>query len=70
MEPAVDFSAATWRKSSRSSASGPDCVEIAFAQVNTGIRDSKNPASDVLAFGVDGWGRFLGATKGGAFDPR
>jgi hypothetical protein len=68
VEPAVDFPSATWRKSSRSSASGPDCVEIAFVQVGTGVRDSKNPALDILAFGADGWGRFLGATKDGAFD--
>lgn len=68
MEPVVDFSAATWRKSSRSSASGPDCVEIAFVEVGAGVRDSKNPAAAVLSFGADGWDRFLGATKDGEFD--
>ncbi|WNV89629.1 DUF397 domain-containing protein [Umezawaea sp. Da 62-37] len=68
MEPEVDFTNATWRKSSRSSASGPDCVEIALVPVGAGVRDSKNPAGPVLGFEGAAWGRFLGATKLGGFD--
>ncbi|MEO6086644.1 MAG: DUF397 domain-containing protein [Umezawaea sp.] len=68
MEPVTDFSRATWRKSSRSSAGGPDCVEIAFVPVGAGVRDSKNPAGPLLGFAGPAWSRFLGTTKHGGFD--
>jgi len=32
-----------WRKSSASSEPSGDCVEVAFAQVEAAVRDSKNP---------------------------
>jgi Domain of unknown function (DUF397) len=69
VEPETELSGATWRKSSRSSASGPDCVEIALVPVGAGVRDSKNPSGPVLGFDGAAWGRFLGATKHGGFDP-
>jgi hypothetical protein len=37
----TDFSAATWRKATRSNGSGGECVEIAFADEKVGVRDSK-----------------------------
>ena len=68
MEPVTDFSRATWRKSSRSSAGGPDCVEIAVVPVGAGVRDSKNPSGPVLGFDGPAWNSFLGMTKHGGFD--
>jgi hypothetical protein len=38
-----DLNGAVWRKSSRSSGQGGNCVEVAFVSNVTAIRDSKNP---------------------------
>jgi hypothetical protein len=45
----------TWRKSSFSSASDDNCVEVAFAVTGTAVRDSKNPNGPVLTIGTRGW---------------
>ncbi|NUT48915.1 MAG: DUF397 domain-containing protein [Saccharothrix sp.] len=59
-----------WRRSTRSSASGPECVEIALDADRAGVRDSKNRTGGELGFGFPQWSRFVGAVKSGAFDPR
>ncbi|MGM1057700.1 DUF397 domain-containing protein [Saccharothrix sp. Mg75] len=59
-----------WRKSTRSSAGGPECVEIALDTARAGVRDSKNRAGGELDFGSAQWSRFLGSAKAGALDPR
>ncbi|HUQ55445.1 DUF397 domain-containing protein [Lentzea sp.] len=56
-----------WRKSSRSSASGPDCVEIALVGPGAAVRDSKNAEGARLRFGDGGWETFLAAAKTGSF---
>ena len=56
-----------WRKSSRSSASGPDCVEIALVSSGAAVRDSKNADGARLKFGDAGWETFLAAAKTGSF---
>lgn len=56
-----------WRKSSRSSASGPDCVEIALVSTGAAVRDSKNADGARLKFGDAGWETFLVAAKTGSF---
>lgn len=48
-----------WRKSSRSTASGTDCVEVSGALV----RDSKNAAGPVLSFPAATWRGFLASAK-------
>ncbi|MEV0680541.1 DUF397 domain-containing protein [Actinosynnema sp. NPDC050436] len=57
-----------WRKSRRSSASGPDCVEIALIRSGAAVRDSKNRSGAALGFGTTPWSRFLGFAKAGAYD--
>jgi uncharacterized protein DUF397 len=52
-----DFSAANWRKSSRSS-DVANCVEVAFDGPAVGVRDSKN-TGPLLAFGRRQWAAFL-----------
>lgn len=57
-----------WRKSSRSSASGPECVEIALAGTRALVRDTKNRRGAVLAFATPPWSRFVDRTKAGRHD--
>ncbi|GAA1270815.1 DUF397 domain-containing protein [Saccharothrix xinjiangensis] len=59
-----------WRKSSRSSAAGPECVEIALDAAGAGVRDSKNRAGGGLGFGFAQWSRFVLTAKNGVFDLR
>lgn len=59
-----------WRKSTRSSAGGPECVEIALDPAGAGVRDSKNRTGGGLDFGFTQWSRFVGTAKSGAFDAR
>ena len=57
-----------WRKSSYSSGSGGQCVEVADFDVAVGVRDSKNPTGPALSFSRDEFAAFIGAVKGGRFD--
>jgi len=57
----------SWRKSSRSSAAGADCVEIALVSTGAAVRDSKNADGARLRFGDAGWDTFLAAAKNGSF---
>ncbi|GAB2986747.1 DUF397 domain-containing protein [Saccharothrix stipae] len=57
-----------WRKSTRSSASGPECVEIALGPNGVGVRDSKNRTGGELDFGIAQWSRFVGTARNGALD--
>jgi hypothetical protein len=54
-----DHSAVKWRKSSRSSAQGGDCVELAGLAGLIAVRDSKNPTGPVLTFDVVTFSAFL-----------
>ncbi|ROO62332.1 uncharacterized protein DUF397 [Micromonospora sp. Llam0] len=61
---APDLSRAHWRKSSRSSASGSDCVEVAMLPAGTiGVRDSKEPHGPALLFPAGAWTAFLTAVS-------
>jgi hypothetical protein len=64
----VESLAAQWRKSSRSTSTGADCVEISHWPSGTAVRDSKRPANGALLFGPSLWAAFLTAAKGGTFD--
>ncbi|WP_158842954.1 DUF397 domain-containing protein [Saccharothrix deserti] len=59
-----------WRKSTWSSAGGPECVEIALDPIGAGVRDSKNRTGGELDFGFTQWARFVGTAKNGALDSR
>jgi Domain of unknown function (DUF397) len=54
----------TWVKSSYSSGSADNCVEVA-ALVGGGfaVRDSKDPSGPVLGFTADEWRAFVGGVK-------
>ncbi len=46
--PPADLPAVTWRKSTRSSGGGSNCVEVACLPSHIAIRDSKNPEGAAL----------------------
>jgi hypothetical protein len=50
----------TWIKSSYSSGSGDNCVEVAaLPEGAVGVRDSKDTGGPVLGFTADAWGTFV-----------
>jgi hypothetical protein len=50
--------ASEWRKSSYTGDNG-DCVEVAWPDQRTAVRDSKQPAGPSLAFPTDAWRRLV-----------
>ena len=46
--PSADLPAATWRKSTRSTGGGSNCVEVACLPSHIAIRDSKHPEGGML----------------------
>lgn len=59
-----------WRKSRRSNSSG-NCVEVATAEHQTAVRDSKRGAGGpVLEFTSTAWENFTSAVRIGEFDLR
>lgn len=56
---------AVWRKSSRSSPTSNDCVEVAtYSSGIIAVRDSKNPSGPKLAFTRQEWITFTRDVKG------
>ncbi|MEU8155743.1 DUF397 domain-containing protein [Micromonospora sp. NPDC048986] len=56
----MDLSNARWRKSTRSGASGGNCVEVANNLPGVvAVRDSKDVAGPALAFPPAAWAAFV-----------
>ncbi|MER5336527.1 DUF397 domain-containing protein [Micromonospora sp. NPDC002717] len=56
----MELNGARWRKSSRSSGNGGDCVEVADNLPGVvAVRDSKDPAGPALAFPPAAWRAFV-----------
>ncbi|MEV4185013.1 DUF397 domain-containing protein [Streptosporangium canum] len=64
----MDFSQATWRKSSLSQGTTDNCVEVAPISDLVAVRDSKDPGGLKLVFSATDWAAFLGRVKAGDFD--
>ncbi|MCX4471128.1 hypothetical protein C5N14_20345 [Micromonospora sp. MW-13] len=60
--------AGKWRKSSRSSASGSNCVEVAELTDALAVRDSKDPEGPALLFDRDAWSSFVVGLRRGPLD--
>ncbi len=52
-----------WFKSSYSTGSGGNCIEVATATATVHVRDSKDPHGPTLAFGRDAWAGFLALAR-------
>lgn len=64
--PTLDLSGARWRKSSHSTDKA-NCVEVAVTVGAIAVRDSKNPAGEVLAVPPPAWATFTTALRDGEF---
>ncbi len=55
-----------WRKASRSSTTGGECVEVAdLAPATIGVRDSKNPDAGHLTLSPESFSQLITAVKRG-----
>ncbi len=59
-----EYPGALWRKSRHSNGQA-NCVEVAGNQPGIAVRDSKDPAGPVLAFGREQWRAFAATLKTG-----
>ncbi|MCP2261220.1 protein of unknown function (DUF397) [Streptoalloteichus tenebrarius] len=57
-----------WRKSSRSSGNGMQCVEVASVVDVAAVRDSKNPSGPALVFAPAAFTAFVDSVKAGRLD--
>ncbi len=65
----TDLDSALWRKSSRSSSNGGQCVEVALNLPGViAVRDSKDPDGTALVFTPAEWQAFLAGARNGDFD--
>lgn len=64
----MNTNAPTWRKASRSSNNGGNCVELAAAMLGVAVRDSKDPDGPHLHFASDVWRKFAAHAKAGEWD--
>lgn len=68
---ACNLSAARWRKSSYSNATGGDCVEVGHGLPDlVPVRDSKDPDGPALVFPRASWTAFVTAVKHGELTDR
>lgn len=60
----IDTTGRTWRKSTRSSGSSANCVELAWPGCLVLVRTSRNRSAAPLTFEADRWIAFLSELKG------
>jgi hypothetical protein len=56
-----DWATVPFRKSSRSSTNGGNCVEVGVLVGVVGVRDSKNPGAGLIELPPSAWVGFLSA---------
>ena len=65
-----DLSTATWRKSTRSSGGGSNCVQVAHLPGHIAIRDSKNPEGPALIVTPTAFQELADRMRHGTFNVR
>ncbi|QKW32748.1 DUF397 domain-containing protein [Actinomadura sp. NAK00032] len=65
MHPSADSPTAVWRKSSKSTATGNECVELTAMTGLIAVRDSADPDGPKLAFTSSAWREFMTRVKSG-----
>jgi hypothetical protein len=68
MEVVLDMASYAWRKSTRSSDAGANCVEVAPIVGQVLLRDSIDPDGSWLTLANESWAGFISALKQGSFD--
>ena len=63
--PPADLASAAWRKSSRSSGGGSNCVEVARLPGHIALRDSKNPQGPALIITTAAFQELIGGITRG-----
>jgi uncharacterized protein DUF397 len=65
----MDLSRLAWRKATRSTSNGGNCVEVARNLPSiVAVRDSKNPDGPMLVISAAGWQAFTASVKAGQHD--
>lgn len=59
----TDHPVTMWRKSTYSGGNGSNCVEVGAVGSVVVVRDTKDRAGALLAFGADAWRRFAATVK-------
>lgn len=65
MYPSADLSATVWRKSSKSTATGNECLELAAMAGLVTVRDSVDPDGPRLDFTPSAWRELTARIKDG-----
>jgi hypothetical protein len=68
--PTPDLSSTPWRKSSRSSPTSVNCVEVGRLPDRVLVRDSLDPDGPILSCSPDNWVAFLDQIRSGRFKIR
>jgi Domain of unknown function (DUF397) len=64
----MDLSTAHWRKSSKSTGGGNQCVEVAVVPGAVAIRDSKDPHGPAHVISPEAFRRLIASIKRGDLD--
>ncbi|KPC63710.1 DUF397 domain-containing protein [Streptomyces chattanoogensis] len=56
-----------WYKSSYSSGTQDECLEVARGHISVPVRDSKRPTGPALVFPYESWSAFISTVKRGEF---
>ncbi|MEU6998692.1 DUF397 domain-containing protein [Nonomuraea sp. NPDC046570] len=69
MNPTAELKSATWRKASRSTSDGGNCIEVApLSNGRVAIRDTESPDQAPYVVRHDVWTAFIDGAKNGEFD--
>ncbi|MEV6149018.1 DUF397 domain-containing protein [Nonomuraea sp. NPDC052129] len=69
MDLAAELKTAAWRKATRSTGNGGDCLEVApLSNGRVGIRDTETPEQAPFVVRAEVWAAFVDGARNGEFD--